>query len=148
MSNCSVPRRGPQPPVSKSEIWNTPSGPWVPARSSPDRPVLWRSSSSESSQIVEKSTRGGARAPPRSYLSRSSRQMLQEKQRRQLRIDQITKRFDGARNAAISNATMRLQQGTIKAVVGPNGSGKSTLFRMVAGVIDPDSGTIDGIYQA
>ena len=35
-----------------------------------------------------------------------------------------------------------LRTGAIKAVIGPNGAGKTTLFNLIAGVLEPSSGTI------
>jgi zinc/manganese transport system ATP-binding protein len=45
--------------------------------------------------------------------------------------------------AAWSNATFDIAQGSFVAVLGPNGAGKSTLLRQVLGLIRPLSGTIE-----
>jgi simple sugar transport system ATP-binding protein/ribose transport system ATP-binding protein len=50
----------------------------------------------------------------------------------------ISKRFGGVH--ALRNVTMRIEPGSIHALVGENGAGKSTLGKIVAGVISPDEG--------
>jgi ATP-binding cassette ChvD family protein len=42
----------------------------------------------------------------------------------------------------IENLSFRLPPGGIVGIIGPNGAGKTTLFRMMAGVEQPDSGSI------
>ena len=42
----------------------------------------------------------------------------------------------------IENLSFRLPPGGIVGIIGPNGAGKTTLFRMMAGVEQPDAGTI------
>lgn len=49
-------------------------------------------------------------------------------------------RYDG--RPALEDVTFHLHAGERVAVVGPNGAGKSTLFKVVAGVLTPDSGTV------
>ena len=43
---------------------------------------------------------------------------------------------------ALEDVTLRIQQGTIHALVGENGAGKSTLMKILSGVHQPDTGTI------
>jgi ABC-type sugar transport system ATPase subunit len=43
---------------------------------------------------------------------------------------------------ALEDVTLRVQQGTVHALVGENGAGKSTLMKILAGVHQPDTGTI------
>jgi ABC-type polysaccharide/polyol phosphate transport system ATPase subunit len=43
---------------------------------------------------------------------------------------------------ALRNVSFRVERGASLAVVGPNGAGKSTLLSLVAGLAQPDSGTI------
>ncbi len=43
---------------------------------------------------------------------------------------------------ALSDFSMDLEQGKVIGLVGPNGAGKTTAFRIIAGLLRPDSGTI------
>lgn len=52
----------------------------------------------------------------------------------------ITKRF--ARIVANDNVTLRVQSGSIHALVGENGAGKTTLMETLYGLYQPDAGTI------
>lgn len=55
----------------------------------------------------------------------------------------LTKRF-GARAgaAAVSDVTFEAPAGKITTLLGPSGSGKSTLLRMIAGLEEPDTGSV------
>lgn len=50
---------------------------------------------------------------------------------------------------ALSNLSFQVREGEFLAIVGPSGCGKSTLLSIIAGLIPPDSGTveIDGMLQ-
>lgn len=52
----------------------------------------------------------------------------------------VNKRFGNT--IALNNATFVCQPGSIHALLGENGAGKSTLIKIIAGVVTPDSGTI------
>jgi ABC-2 type transport system ATP-binding protein len=52
----------------------------------------------------------------------------------------LTRRF-GAR-LAVENASLTLEPGQIFALLGPNGAGKTTTLRMLAGLIEPSSGSV------
>ncbi|TPE51034.1 ABC transporter ATP-binding protein [Amaricoccus solimangrovi] len=62
-----------------------------------------------------------------------------------IEIDGLSKNFGAER--AVADVSLRLETGTITAVVGTSGSGKSTLMRMINRLIEPDAGTvrIDGV---
>jgi manganese transport system ATP-binding protein len=49
---------------------------------------------------------------------------------------------------ALSDVNLRLDAGTVCAVLGMNGSGKSTLFKAISGVIRPSSGTVRIVGQS
>jgi len=46
-------------------------------------------------------------------------------------------------NVALDRSTFTIPAGLVTAVIGPNGSGKSTLLNVVAGLVEPRSGSID-----
>lgn len=46
------------------------------------------------------------------------------------------------KKAALDKVTIEIPPGTQIAVVGPNGAGKSTLFKVLVGLIKPDSGSV------
>ncbi len=52
----------------------------------------------------------------------------------------VTKRFGGV--TALQNVDFDCARGSIHAVLGENGAGKSTLIKIVAGVVQPDTGTM------
>ncbi|PJF24031.1 MAG: ABC transporter ATP-binding protein, partial [Phototrophicales bacterium] len=68
-------------------------------------------------------------------------------------LDHVSKRFqqtsaDGGRAVtALDNLSLKLHSGDILGVLGTSGSGKSTLLRLIAGLIEPDSGEVlyDGV---
>jgi len=64
-----------------------------------------------------------------------------------LRMRGISKRFGPV--CALSDVTLNVRRGTVHALCGENGAGKSTLMKILAGVVKPDSGSIElnGISQ-
>ena len=58
-----------------------------------------------------------------------------------LRTANLTKRYGAT--LALDRLSFSLPDGSITGLVGPNGSGKSTLFKLLMGLIRPDSGSID-----
>ena len=58
-----------------------------------------------------------------------------------LRMSAISKRFPGV--LALDNVNFSVAPGEIHALLGENGAGKSTLLKILAGALDPDSGTIE-----
>jgi len=59
---------------------------------------------------------------------------------RELKLEGITKRFPGI--LACNNISLQVARGEVLALVGENGAGKSTLMNILAGLYQPDSGSI------
>lgn len=57
-----------------------------------------------------------------------------------LQISSVTKAFEG--NVAVNDVSFTLMEGQVLGLLGPNGCGKSTLFKIVLGLLLPDSGTV------
>ncbi|OQP86508.1 sugar ABC transporter [Rhizobium rhizosphaerae] len=58
-----------------------------------------------------------------------------------IRLDGIEKSFGGAK--ALSGVSLAIERGTVHGLVGQNGAGKSTLIKLLAGLHQPDAGTIE-----
>src|SRR5918997_4086934 len=59
-------------------------------------------------------------------------------------VADVTRRFDGRRGqvVALEGLDLEVRPGEVLGVVGPSGCGKSTLLELVAGLQDPDAGTV------
>jgi manganese/iron transport system ATP-binding protein len=58
-----------------------------------------------------------------------------------LDVQNLAIRYNG--RLALEDISFHLHQGERIAVVGPNGAGKSTLFKVIAGVLQPNSGEVN-----
>ncbi|MDP2779297.1 MULTISPECIES: ABC transporter ATP-binding protein [Devosia] len=61
-----------------------------------------------------------------------------------IRLEGVSKtyRFGGKEFLAVSDVTMDIEEGQLVALVGPSGCGKSTLLKVLAGLHNHDSGTV------
>ena len=57
-----------------------------------------------------------------------------------IRINQLTKSYDATR--ALDNVTLNIARNEVVSIIGYSGSGKSTLIKLIAGLLQPDSGEI------
>ncbi|MFB9315578.1 ATP-binding cassette domain-containing protein [Nocardioides plantarum] len=58
-----------------------------------------------------------------------------------LRLDRITKTYPGV--VALRDVSLTVRSGEVHALVGENGAGKSTLMGVAAGVVSPDTGSVE-----
>lgn len=57
-----------------------------------------------------------------------------------IEIRNITKRYYNL--TALDNISITIPQGEVIGLLGPNGAGKTTLFKLIAGILNPDKGSI------
>ncbi len=58
-----------------------------------------------------------------------------------LRTHELVKSYGGRR--VVDHVSITVRQGEIVGLLGPNGAGKTTTFRMVVGMVTPDSGSVE-----
>src|SRR5579863_4964050 len=56
------------------------------------------------------------------------------------RLEGVSKRYGGVR--ALEKADLIVEAGRVHAILGENGAGKSTLIKIIAGVVEPDEGSM------
>ena len=61
-------------------------------------------------------------------------------------IDSVTKKFKQV--VAVNNVSLEVKQGEIFGLVGPDGAGKTTMIRMLTGIMDVTSGSINVLGAA
>ncbi len=61
---------------------------------------------------------------------------------RQLRVDDVTFTYPGARQPALQQLSASIDEGEVVAIVGQNGSGKTTLVKLLSGLYEPTEGTV------
>jgi len=61
-------------------------------------------------------------------------------------VDHVTAGY--GRRVALADVNLVVGAGSLVAVIGPNGAGKSTLLKLIAGLLEPDSGTITVLGSA
>lgn len=57
-----------------------------------------------------------------------------------LEVRSVSKNFGSLR--AVSDVSMRVHQGELRAIIGPNGAGKTTFFNLITGFFPPSGGDI------
>lgn len=57
-----------------------------------------------------------------------------------IEVTDVSKRYAGTE--LFSGVNLTIEEGRIYGITGPNGSGKSVLFRLLAGFVRPDSGSV------
>lgn len=63
-----------------------------------------------------------------------------------LKVKNLTKTFGGL--TAVSDVSFDVHEGNLLGLIGPNGAGKTTIFNMIAGALQPTSGTIEFTGQS
>lgn len=64
---------------------------------------------------------------------------------KQIKVIDIAKKFSSKSNqvTALAGTSFTVSQGEFVALLGPSGCGKSTLLRLIAGLLNPESGSIE-----
>jgi len=67
-----------------------------------------------------------------------------------IELKNITRRYDTSPNPVLDNISLKIEEGSMIAIVGPSGSGKSTLLNLLGTLDLPTSGEVlfNGISTA
>ncbi len=60
-----------------------------------------------------------------------------------LRVSNLTFAYDSAGGPVLDRVNLEIPAGSLVAIVGPSGAGKTTLMRLLLGLLNPQSGTIE-----
>ena len=91
--------------------------------------------------LIDRLRRGRAVATQAAPAVAASRHLMIERlDGVSLTVRSITKRYQGV--VAIDAVSLDVRAGTIHGLIGPNGAGKSTLINVIAGLYQPDGGSI------
>jgi osmoprotectant transport system ATP-binding protein len=60
----------------------------------------------------------------------------------ELRLEGVTKRYDGTASAAVVDLDLTFPSGKTTALLGPSGCGKSTVLRLLIALVRPESGAV------
>lgn len=60
-----------------------------------------------------------------------------------IRLQNVSYSYDAARQPALSDVDLTIPRGEFTSIVGPNGGGKSTLIRLILGLIEPTTGSVE-----
>src|SRR6266852_1959729 len=60
-----------------------------------------------------------------------------------LHLPDLVRRMRADRFLALNEVSLEVEQGEAVAIIGPNGAGKSTMVGLIAGVIRPETGTVE-----
>jgi NitT/TauT family transport system ATP-binding protein len=63
-------------------------------------------------------------------------------------VSDVVKRFPALGWPALDHVDLVIERGSIFTVIGPSGAGKSTLLRVLAGLVQPDSGQVSVFGEA
>jgi lipopolysaccharide export system ATP-binding protein len=58
-----------------------------------------------------------------------------------LKVSHLRKSFNG--RTVLDDVSLNVKPGLITGLLGPNGSGKTTAFKIIAGLLPPDNGTVE-----